>query len=161
MIGAFAIAKGAVDVFRTQREQSRYNQQLFAAANAEEYNSAVLAQQANTATMLAGGREGQQRRVASLVQGKIRASIGQSGTGYTGSNADIERQSQVFAELDALNIRYEGVLEAHNLRTQAQAHKLKAQAYLDQKLTGTDKFLGVAGAILGGVSSYYGATRGS
>lgn len=56
-------------------------------------------------------REEAMRRSARQALGAQRAAIAQSGTGFSGSNLDIMKQSTANAELDALNLRYAGQLE--------------------------------------------------
>lgn len=92
-----------------QQRSAQYEAQQRAA----EYNAAVGRQRADSALQVAGRREDQQRREAAFVIGKQRAASAQSGLGLGGTAADIERQSEVMAELDALNIRYEGQMKAH------------------------------------------------
>lgn len=56
-------------------------------------------------------REEQMRRNIRQSLGAQRAAIAQSGTGFGGSNSAIIAQSTANAELDALNLRYQGQLE--------------------------------------------------
>lgn len=56
-------------------------------------------------------REESMRRSARQALGAQRAAIAQSGTGFSGSNLDIMKQSTANAELDALNLRYAGQIE--------------------------------------------------
>ncbi len=52
--------------------------------------------------------------------GEQRAATAQSGTGFGGSNADLLDQSATLAELDMLNIAYEGQMRARGHEIQAQ-----------------------------------------
>lgn len=106
-----------------QAQQVQYNAQ----AQANDYNAAVQRQRAEVTTQAYGQREEQQRRVAHLAEGKRLASAAQSGTGPD-SNAALEHQSEVFAELDALNIRYEGDLESKGLLASANLQDYNASA---------------------------------
>lgn len=63
-------------------------------------------------------REEALRRDARQKLGASRAAIAQSGTGLLGSNADIYSQQAREAEMDALNLRYSGLLEATGLLNQ-------------------------------------------
>ena len=130
-------------------------QQYKAYAAANDYNAAAMRQRADSTVAAFGQREEQQRRQARLVLGQQRAAVAQSGTGLGGSNADVERQSEVASEMDALNIRYEDQLEASGLR---------GQAGLESWQTGINRssmnyarnsgYIGAAGAILSGTGNY-------
>ncbi len=127
-------------------------------AAAQRYNAAVERQRAETVTSVYGEREEAQRRRARLILGKERAAIAQSGAGLGGSNADIERQSEVMAELDALNIRYEGQLESHGLLAQATLDEFEAASlHKSAKSAARAGRLGAAGALLGGAGQMFGA----
>lgn len=81
----------------------------------QQFNNKVTEQNAALAGQQASAREEQQRRESRNILGTQRAAIAQSGVGFGGSSADIIRQSETSAELDALNIRYAGVLERMGL----------------------------------------------
>lgn len=95
------------------------SRQAKAASQADTYNALVTKQKADAARSTANAREDQQRREARFMAGQRRAAIAQSGTGLGGSNADIDRQSEIMAELDALNIRYEGATQSTGLLNQS------------------------------------------
>ena len=73
-------------------------------------NADIAQQKAKIAADQSNVNEDAQRRRAALVMGQTRAAIDQSGGGSSGTNADLAAQSATQAELDALNIRYEGKL---------------------------------------------------
>lgn len=120
-----------------------------ATADAAEYNATVARQQADNASAVAGQKEEAQRRAARIFQGQQRAAIAESGAGLGGSNADIERQSEIFQELDALNIRYEGTLQRKGLLDQASLYDIQAENAM------TAGYIGAAGKLFGGLSSSY------
>lgn len=100
-----------------------------------------------------GLREEQLRRESRLALGKQRAAMAQSGVGLDGSNADVERQSQIFAELDALNIRYQGQLESSALLEQADEYEagiggVRSAARSERNAA----LLNIAGTTLAGVN---------
>lgn len=149
---AAAVLQVAGKVQESKAQQSAYKAQI----QAMEYNAAINRQRAETARSAWNQREEQQRRAARVFMGKQRAAIAESGLGLGGSNADIERQSEVLAELDALNIRYEGELEASGFLAQSEldtyeAGSLKSQAKQAKKAS----YLGIASSILSGGSSVY------
>lgn len=90
-----------------------------AASQADAYNALVAKQKAQSSLEGANQREEAMRRHARLVSGERRAAIAQSGAGLGGSNADIDRQSEIMAELDSLNIRYEGATQKTGLLNQS------------------------------------------
>ncbi len=84
-----------------------------------EANAAVTLQQASA-------NEESQRRDARRRLGAMRGEIAQSGTGLLGSNADVYSASARDAELDALNIRYGGLMESKGLLNQGTAATFNA-----------------------------------
>lgn len=82
-------------------------------------NASLLRGQASLARQHAGAEEEAQRREAKRVLGTQRAAVGQSGIGFGGTAGMLLEDSAVQAELDALNIRYGGELQASDLLEQA------------------------------------------
>jgi hypothetical protein len=120
-----------------------------------QYNAAVAKQRAETTRAVYGQREDQQRREASFVMGKQRAAGAQAGLGLGGSTADVTGQSAVMAELDALNIRYAGEMEAKGLLSQSDLYSAEAGNYGTQSsYAKTGSMLGVASAALSGYAKY-------
>lgn len=143
VIGAIAGAKASSDQANAQKAASRYNQ-------------LVGKQQSDASLQAANAREEQQRRVARFASGERQAAIAQSGTGLGGSNADVDRQSEILAELDALNIRYEGATQSTGLLNQSKLDGFQADAYgKAAKRARTDGYIGAASAALGGISKGY------
>lgn len=89
-------------------------------AEAEERNQRLLTEQARTARQQAGLDEEAQRRQNRQFLATQRAAIGQSGIGFGGTPGLLQEDSAMQAELDALNIRYGGELQASNLLNQAR-----------------------------------------
>lgn len=125
-----------------------------AANAAAQANANALNQQAEAENRAAGMREEQQRRQNRQFLGTQRAALAQAGIGVDGSAYDIARQSAINAELDALNIRYEGQLRAKGLRDQATVTRFEGRQ------ARTAGFLGAGAAILGGVTNYAGVKAG-
>lgn len=99
-----------------------------AQANADAYNAEIDAQNARVARQQANAREEAQRRQAKQVLGEQRAALAQAGIGLSGSAADVYQQSATNAELDALNIRYEGELQARGLLAQSELNTYQGKA---------------------------------
>lgn len=157
-----AIASAAMSAVGAISGAGQQASQYEAYASANQYNAAVLRNRADSTRAAYGQREEQQRRQARFFLGEQRGSVGQSGLGMGGSNADIERQSEVSAELDSLNIRYEGELEAHGLKAQSDLESW--QAGVNRSSAGYARsrgFIGAAGSLLSGAGNYLTATRGT
>jgi hypothetical protein len=147
-------AVGAIQQGQAAAAQGRAQQQ------AQQYNAIVKQQNAALARQQAGAREEQQRRGARQVLGQQRAALAQAGIGMGGSALDIEEQSAVRAELDALSIAYEGDLQASGLLAAAQQDIYMgevAKARGDNARTAS--YVSAGASILSGAASY-GAYRG-
>lgn len=120
-----AVAVVAAAKYQDNRQQQA---QLDAQARANDFNAAVLRQRADAVTSAANVREENQLRKNRYLAGKRAAAIAESGFEYSGSMVDFAAQSDAEAELDALNIRYEGQLEATGLLAQAQQESYYAES---------------------------------
>lgn len=139
VVGTLASANAASNQAKAQKDAARYNE-------------LVGKQQSDASLQAANAREEQQRRVARFASGERQAAIAQSGTGLGGSNADVDRQSEILAELDALNIRYEGQNQSTGLLNQSKLDGSQAEAYgRAAKSAKTQGYIGAASAAL---SSY-------
>lgn len=150
-----AIATTAMQVISSISGGNQQAKQFEAYARANEYNAAVLRQRADTTRSAYGQREEQQRRQARFVLGQSRAAAAESGTGLGGSNADIYGQSEIMAEMDALNIRYGGESEAQGYLSQSGLEEWQAGV---NRASGSSArrsgFIGAAGALLSGTGRY-------
>lgn len=125
-----------------------------AANAAAQANARSLDLQAEAESRAAGAREEQQRRSNRQFLGTQRAALAQAGIGVDGSAYDIARQSAISAELDALNIRYEGQLRSKGLRDQATVTRFEGRQ------ARTAGFLGAGAALLSGGANYAGVKAG-
>jgi hypothetical protein len=122
--------------------------------NAADYNADVAKRNALIARQQASANEAAQRRDASRALGKMRAGYGASGVvGSEGTPLDVLEDSVATAELDALNIRYSGELEAMGYQDEARLQKMRGKAAM------REGYFKAGSAILGGMSSYAGMTR--
>lgn len=95
-------------------------QQMQSQADASNYNSIVANQNADSALQASSANEEAQRRKSAVAMGQQRAGLAESGIGLdSGTATDLTEQSALNAEMDALNIRYQG-------QTQAQAYKTQS-----------------------------------
>lgn len=149
-------AASFVDVLAQLLNMRQQTAQYKGAAAASEYNAAVNRQRAEVSRAISGQREEQVRRSSREALGRQAAASAESGLGLGGSNADLERQSAVMAELDALNIRYEGELEAHGYLSEAALEDYNARINRsygrNARVAG---FIGAGGTALAGYGDYY------
>lgn len=101
-------------------------------AQASNYNAAVSRLQERQARQVSSAQQMQLRREQRQFFGRQRAMAAQSGVGEGGSNADLMEQSQTLAELDVLNIAYEGELRAKGYATQAELDDFYTNSYRSQ-----------------------------
>ena len=113
VIGAISDANSKSDAYESQ---AAWNQ----------YNATIDRQNADTALQQSASEQARQNRRARQVMGEQRAATAQSGTGFGGSNADLLDQSATLAELDMLNIAYEGQMRARGHEIQAQGEDYSA-----------------------------------
>lgn len=127
-------------------------------AAAARYNANIQRQQAEAAAQQAGMREELQRRQARQVMGRQVAAGAQSGVNITtGTAADVFRQSLYDAEMDALNIRYEGELNRVGLLNQASLSDWEASvAKRNSKTAQRAGYLSAATALVGSAAGAYG-----
>jgi hypothetical protein len=123
---------------------------VVSAAQADQagtYNKAVLERQARISQAQGYLDEEAQRRRANQELGVQAASFSEAGGGLGGTAADVARQSAVNAELDALNIRYGGLMRGSGLLAQAQQAKDAgtAESTSNLFLAGSNLLTGYAG----------------
>lgn len=111
-----SIAKG-------QSEKQAANGQ----AASQNYDAQIADQNAAMSYAQGSQQEETQRRQARQTLGEQRAAIAESGTGFSGSNADVMRQSATNAELDAMNIRYGADVQALGYKNQATSSRFNAK----------------------------------
>lgn len=154
MASGLSLAGGALNALSIVESSRNKSDQYWAYMQANQYNAAVLRQRAELSGASSNEQEEQQRRMSRVALGEQRAQAAQSGTGFTGSNQDVTHQNMVMAELDALNIRYEGQLYKADLLTQAKQQDDQATLNMNNSKSATKQgFLGGVGALLGGGSS--------
>lgn len=123
-----------------------------AAKNADDYNAKIMGNEGAVSGMEANEATNTQLRKGNMAIGRMTAAAVQSGGGVGGSTADVLNQSAHNAELDALNVRYSGILRQQSFADQASLDKTQGQDALASGL------IGGAGGIL---KQYYGAQMGT
>lgn len=130
---------------------------LKATAKSQEYNAEIERQNATVARQQANAREEAQRRQARQILGEQRAALSQAGIGLSGSAADVYRQSATNAELDALNIRYEGELAARGLLAQSELSRFEGGvSRMNAGIAKRASYMDAASSLLSGGAQAYG-----
>jgi hypothetical protein len=97
------------------------------AKSAAEYNAQLSEQESASASNQSLRDEEAQRRAARMQKGRAVTALAESGGGSGGSNGLLLDQSDAAAELDALNIRYGGLMRSSALRNQATLTRLSGR----------------------------------
>jgi hypothetical protein len=154
MIAGGMQAVGAIAAGNAQAAQ--YDAQ----AQAARYNADMQRQQASATAQQTSAREDLQRKQARQVFGRQIAAGAESGVNITtGSAADLFRSSLYDAEMDALNIRYEGELNRVGLLNQASLSDWEGRvAKANSKSAQRAGYLNAATALAGSAAGAYGKT---
>ena len=149
VIGAISDANSRSDAYENQ-----------AAWN--NYNATIDRQNADAALQQSASEQGRQNRRARQILGEQRAASLQSGTGTGGSNADLLDQSATLAELDMLNIAYEGQMRARGHEIQAQGEDYSSRTNRSNARNARRAGIFSAGrSLLSGFSGGIGRSSGS
>ena len=108
-------------------------------ADIQKANAQAAAEQASAAEDL-------QRRRNRGILARQRAAIAESGIGFGGSSEKLQQDSAVQAELDALNVRYEGTMKTMGFRTGGAFSRSQSKNAM------AGGFLSAGGELLGGYS---------
>lgn len=147
---AAASAYGAVSTANAQKASYKSQQ------NAANYNATVNRDNASSAEAAASANELAMRRTNDQRMGAIRAQIGSTGGGYTGTNLELADQDASNAELDALDTRYKGKLQATGLLASSNLDEYQGQvAGANATTAGNSAWIGGAASALGSASNYY------
>lgn len=117
--------------------------QAYATAKSGKSQSKTLKRQARATFQQSTQDEYAQRREARAFLGRQAAAFAEAGVG-PGTSDYVQEQSAILAELDALNIRYRGVLQGRGLL--AEAKNVKKQSKL---LAGAQLLAGISDAMRG------------
>lgn len=156
MIGA--IISGAATTVQSLMEGFQQRSVMQAQSSAEMNNSANIRVQAETSSRQSVLAEEFQRRQARKAFGELRAAGAEAGVSASPSFADAYSQAATAAELDALNIRYEGEIRRRGLVAEADAARYRAK--IIKKAT-PSKFMIHHQAGLRGFQAFMGAGGGS
>jgi len=122
-------------------------QQANAKASADEFNAKVEDRKAEIAKANAVANEQTQRRKTAKLLGTSRANIGASGITVAGTPLRVLAETAALGELDALNIRFGGDVEAQGFQSNAALDRASATNTRNQGL-------GLAaGTLFGGIGT--------
>lgn len=142
-------AMGAIQQGKAAQAQANFDAQM-AERNAKISQNQALAEGQATAQ-----RESKQRREARAFMGKQAAAFGSTGTAMSGSALQLTEESATAAELDALNIRYEGTLKQQGLLADAVTQQYQAKG---MRVAGENakkaSYLSAGSQLLSGATSY-------
>jgi len=134
------------------QQASSYNQQAAAA----EQGAAAGRLQARQAYDAGTSNEVMQRRQAAQQLGAQRAAVAESGFNpNSGSALQVQRDSAINAEMDALQTRYEGLLRGNAFDQQARQDEYQAKVLRSSaKNARTSSYVSAAAAALSGATAY-------
>lgn len=121
-------------------------------AASAKYNAGVSLEQAEQALTVNTMEQIRLQREQRQFLGRQRAMAAQAGVGKGGSTKDVLERSETLAELDLLNLAYEGTLRARGYTTQAELDRFNARAYANQ--IGPTKRAGMLSAVGSGIAAY-------
>jgi HD superfamily phosphodiesterase len=148
---ASAVVGAAGAISSSKAQAASYKSQ----AEANNYNATVNRDNANAAMNAASANELAQRRTNAQRLGAMRAQIGSNGGGFVGTNLELADQDAATAELDALDTRYRGQMQARGLLAEANLDDFQAKAArLNASSATTAGYYGAASSILGSASNY-------
>lgn len=150
MIGSAMAAASSIS--QAQAAKQQYQSQ----ADAANYNATVANQNAETALQASSANEEAQRRKSAQDMGHLRAGLAENGIGLdSGTATDLTEQSALNAEMDALNIRYQGQTQARAYKTQSALDTQAAnQARSNASAAMTQGYLSAGSAALTGYGRY-------
>jgi hypothetical protein len=155
-IGALQQGMAQSSMYKQQQAQAEGEAAMMRRnAQQQEINAQATAAQA------AAGEDAQ-RRKARQIAGAQRAAISELGTGNGGTNLLAVEQSARDAELDALNIRYEGELKRRGLLSDAAGMQYNAGLMQNNakmygqnaKTAKTGAFISAGSSLLSGYADY-------
>lgn len=155
-ISLLAISSAVIGTVGTLSQASAASASAKSEANAARWNAENDRQRATASLQQSNAQEEVQRRNARKAQGSMRAGLVENGIALeSGTGADLVEESSLNAEMDALNIRYQGQLNAKGYNDSANQNMASASAAdARSKNAKTAGYLGAAGQALSGVGNY-------
>ena len=145
-------ALSAIGAIQSSRAQAA---QLETQAQADDFNATMADRQATATAQATSANEDALRRQNRVALGEQRAALSQGGFDLSGSANDIIQESRTNAEMDALNLRYEGRLKRMGLLSEATLNRYQAAG--SRNNIGAVKkagYISAGASILGGAAQY-------
>lgn len=160
MATAVLIASAVVSAIGAYSAGQAQKNSALSAQQAANYNATVDKQNAAAAEQAGSARELAMRQQNDQIMGQERASVGESGGGFTGTNVGVLAQNGTNLELNALNSRYNSTMQARGLLSQSTEQEYQGMAAgMNASSDNTASYLGAASSALGATSNYYNAQR--
>lgn len=159
-----ALAGAGVSAIGAIQQGEAQSNAMKAQADANNYNATVARNNAMSVNQQTSAKEDVQRRHFAQVQGEANASIAQNNIGFIGSSAEVLKQNAINAELDALNVRYQGQQQSSGLLAQSQLDDFNAsQNRVNASNARTAGYMGAGANLLSGLgtAAYYGKGFGT
>jgi hypothetical protein len=150
-----AAASAAVGAYSAVSSANAQRASEESAAKAAAYNAQIAGQQAQVANAQASANADASMRQSDLALGTVAASAAQNGTGLSGSAGALYQQDASSAEMTAMNIRYNGQLNAAALTSGGSLDTYQSQ--VDQQNASnatTAGYIGAASSALSSAGSY-------
>jgi hypothetical protein len=158
ILGVLSAGLGVVGAIQqSNAQQANYQMQT----DANNRNAAIQDQNA-TAARAAGARDTEKlARDQAIQRGAENALIAETGLGYGGSNANIQKQNDSFRELDLMNQEHDTELKARGLTLEASNSRQEAKAAEYNKgQAAASGSMSVLSAGISGASSVYSQGKG-
>ena len=130
------------------------------AQSAAHYQAQAQKVNAQNILSMASANEDALRRKSAQALGSQRAALAESGIALDyGTGADLTSSSALNAEMDALNLRYQGTINAQNSNSQADLDEYQAKAYgkaagLNAATSALSSYSGAGGSFKGSTGVY-------
>lgn len=152
---ATAVASAAVGAYSAVSSAKAQSETQESAANAATYNAQLASQQSQVANEQANANAEASQRQTDLSLGTVAAASAQNGTGLSGSTGALYQQDATNAEMTAMNIRYNGTLQADALTSGASLDTYQSQVDTQNAANATTAgYVGAASSALSASGSY-------
>ena len=152
------LVAGSIQAAGAIAEGNAQSAQFNSQAQAASYNASIQRNQASAVAQQTAAREDLQRKQSRQVFGKQIAAGAESGVSITtGSASDLFRSSLYDAEMDALNVRYEGEMNRVGLLNQASLSDWEGSvAKRNAKTAKRSGYIKAAASMAGAAAGAYG-----
>lgn len=153
------LIQGALGAMSENKKGRDLKTQMEAAAQGDEYNAAVARARKEQLRVGYNLQEQDLLREQHFEEGSRRAAMAQSKVGVDqGSNAEVEKQSEVLQYLDVLRLRYKSGLEQWGEEAMAQQYDYAAKVHrMGGQMAMDEAQLGAVSQLFAGAARAYGS----